>query len=88
MKAAPKSEVVKQFCLELVLSDARRWFKKDYPRNYVRLKDTEKHMVTKLKRELNALFVTQNAEWDQSLKTWYESMIVRYGGAVEMLPWS
>lgn len=81
------TERTKATCLEIVLSDARVWYKKRYPRRYVRNALTEKHMKAAIKREINAILAEQNTEWDERLKAWYERMVLRYGGKLEVLPW-
>jgi hypothetical protein len=83
-----RSQLVNDICLETVVGDAQRWFKRSYPREYVRGRDTDKHMRAKIKREIDVMFITQNIEWDEELKAWYERMVRRYGGDVAVLPWN
>ncbi len=81
------TELTKSICLETVLTDARKWYKKLYPRKYARNPNTAKHMKAALKRELDAIFAAQNEEWNQQLMAWYEQAVLRYGGKLEVLPW-
>lgn len=83
-----RSDLSNDVCLQTILANARAWYRRSFPRNYVRDKDTAKHMTAGLKRELDKLFAQQNGEWDGALMAWYERMVTRYGGELKALPWA
>jgi hypothetical protein len=81
------SEVAREFARAVVLTNARSWFRSDWPRTYSRNADTDKHMRVKMKREIDEIFAQQNKEFDDALMAWYERTYVSYGGDVNDLPW-
>ena len=80
------SEKVSSVCGEIVLNDAKRWYKTNYPRIYMRLPGTQKSMVAATRREIDDMYAEWNREWDESLMEWYERAAERYG-VVRKLPW-
>lgn len=82
------TELTKSICVAVLLADARTWFKRSFPREFVRSKDTAKHMRAAMKKENDLLFTLQNVDFDVTLKSWYERTLLRYGGNTADLPWT
>lgn len=73
-----------QVCRTAILHDAKAWARSG-PRYFVRNDNTQ---LRAAERNANdTLFAEQNAEWDDTMMTFYETRYARYGGDLNDLPW-
>lgn len=80
------SDRTKAICRQVVLRDAKTWYKRDYPRVYRRPK-TIKHTDATVRNEIDRFFREMNESIDDFMKGTYARLYEKYDGDVRDLPW-
>jgi hypothetical protein len=86
-KKSEPSELSRDICRQVVLRDAKNWWKRDYPRVYTRPK-TIKHNDPAVRHQIDKFFATMNREIDDATMVTYDKLYDRYGGDLNDLPWN